>query len=708
MAVYTPPTETLPIFDNSVFPAADSTALTIANGRNYFLTYPVAQGEEIFPSNITLQSSVTDSTGSKGLATQVLSSTVTGTQWIYSGLNGYVSYAMSSLPLTLPTTVYSNLYVIFTGSGSGTLTIPISGFTTGTLLSIKNIASGTLNISTSSILFTATAVTTSLFNITSAKSISLYFNGTSWIQTTISDKVNELTVTGTLTTGSLSFTGAIQVDQLYQTATANPVELYASTTTSNIYLGGGNAAGPQHTTGPIIIGSDSTSTGGINIGTGTDLTTPALNTVNIGSATRGTIIKGTLTGDGGFTSASGNITTAGVGAISTTGTGSISTTSGSMSSGGIITGTSIVSPSYGPAADATDVSFCATQTGTINIGTAARTSSGKFINIGNGSGSTNQINIGVTTNTVSMAGVISTAIGTIAGKTAYFETPTNVIPATLDCTTVNSNVFMLFYSSSTPSNAITLNNIQDNQTLTFKNWSETSTPVTINFSTYGLYLYGTDNGTVSVASYSLPRGNSIVIQRISGKLYQINPNNNFPLGITSTTVSGTTSVSSPLISGTTSVTSPSLITTGSITLPTTTQTPSSTQLGYTNVITNAAAVGIGTGLSGTILTTGATLAIGIYMVNISLAETMNPNTTASSTTFAFTLTNTTLIGALSNNLYRLNCTGSSASTKYSFTFSVIAKVTVASGTVLLTGTNSASCNCSFDIGQAIMTFIKIA
>jgi len=54
MAVYTPPTEILPIFDNSVFPASDSTVLTISNGRNYFLTYPVAQGEEIFSDGLTL------------------------------------------------------------------------------------------------------------------------------------------------------------------------------------------------------------------------------------------------------------------------------------------------------------------------------------------------------------------------------------------------------------------------------------------------------------------------------------------------------------------------------------------------------------------------------------------------------------------------------------------------------------------------------
>jgi hypothetical protein len=61
----------------------------------------------------------------------------------------------------------------------------------------------------------------------------------------------------------------------------------------------------------------------------------------------------------------------------------------------------LTSPSYGPSADATDVSFCATQTGTINIGTATRTTVGKLINIGNGVNSTNTIEIGTHNDTLS-------------------------------------------------------------------------------------------------------------------------------------------------------------------------------------------------------------------------------------------------------------------------------------------------------------------
>lgn len=44
MASYLPPTEELPIFDNQVFDSNNSTALTYADAKKYFLTYPVAQG----------------------------------------------------------------------------------------------------------------------------------------------------------------------------------------------------------------------------------------------------------------------------------------------------------------------------------------------------------------------------------------------------------------------------------------------------------------------------------------------------------------------------------------------------------------------------------------------------------------------------------------------------------------------------------------
>ena len=567
MAVYTPPTETLPIFDNAVFPSSDSTTLTIATGKNYFLTYPVAQGSEIFPSNITLQSSLTDSTGSKGVSTQVLSSTGTGTQWVYSGLNGYSTYAMSSLPFTLPTTNFSNLYVLFTGSGNGTLTIPTSGFTTGTFLSIKNISSGTLNISTSTILFASSSVTTSLIALFSPYTISLYFNGSNWIQTTVSSKMNDLELTGTLTTANLIFTGALATDGITQTAGVSPVELYSTTTTKNIYFGGGLAT-PVHTTGPIIIGSDSTATGGINIGTGTNQTTPTVNTVNIGSGTYGTNIKGTLGITGSTTVESGSNITLTSGNVSCT-AGEIlaptvrnSANSGSISTAGILTGTSIVCPSYGPASNSTDVSFCALATGNINIGTGTRLTSGKAINIGNGATSTNQINIGVSTNTTSIQGVLLTASGTLAGKIASFAQDTlglTTASVTLDPATLNLTSTMHFFGSAVPAfNYIVGTGAVNGQTITFKHIG--SSPVTLQF-TNSITL----NTSITTTSTTiLTSGSSLNVIYNSG-WYQTNATTSLTLSstLTASTVTATTA------SASTSVTTPSLTSSAALSIGTT-------------------------------------------------------------------------------------------------------------------------------------------
>ena len=166
-------------FNPDFFQSSSTDSLTATTGKKIFLSYPTAQGSETFPSNITLLSTLTDTLGSKGLSGQVLSSTVSGTQWIYSGSSGYIAYNLSSLPITLPTTSYSNLYILFTGTvgSGGVMTIPITGFTAGTYLHIKNASSGTVNISTTLMLFTNATTTTSVFDISSSEIMSIYFNG---------------------------------------------------------------------------------------------------------------------------------------------------------------------------------------------------------------------------------------------------------------------------------------------------------------------------------------------------------------------------------------------------------------------------------------------------------------------------------------------------------------------------------------------------
>ena len=250
MAVYTPPTETLPIFDNSVFPSADGTALTISTGRNYFLTYPVAQGEEIFPSNITLQSSLTDSTGAKGTLGQVLSSTVSGIEWVNAGgITG-------NLDLPPP---YGLLTDTITESASHVAGTDINLY--GTTTDDDILIGSTLGIGH----HVRLCNTTSGASGASVHCANIGFDGVN---------INNAT-----------------------TPAAGIVKIANAQTTGALYLGGGSTAATR-TTGPIVIGSDSTATGGINIGTGTDLTVPTVNTLNIGKSSYTTNINGTVVPNG--------------------------------------------------------------------------------------------------------------------------------------------------------------------------------------------------------------------------------------------------------------------------------------------------------------------------------------------------------------------------------------------------------------------------
>jgi hypothetical protein len=352
MSVNTPPTENIPIFDPSVFPSASGTALTIASGSKYFLTYPVAQGSEIFPSNITLQSTLSDASGDVGTSGQILSSTGTGTNWINnpSG-NSYIEINTSTLPTTLPIPTTANTYVYITGSTSGTITIPTTGVTSGTLINFRNFTVVIINIAGSTYLPYSSISTTSAspYVLSAGCSATFYYNGSIWVQPNLDRTMLNLTVQNTCYTGALA-SDSINLDQNHSGTAVNvynsltdadlkiantlpsPYTVRIANTTSGpsggsvhcsnigfdssninnattpstgtIKLGNTQTSGPLYiaggstsatrTTGPIIIGSDSTASGGINIGTGTDQTVPTVNTVNIGSATYTTNVNGIL------------------------------------------------------------------------------------------------------------------------------------------------------------------------------------------------------------------------------------------------------------------------------------------------------------------------------------------------------------------------------------------------------------------------------
>jgi len=456
MAVYTPPTETLPIFDNSVFPSASGTALTIATGLDYFLSYPVAQGSEIFPSNITLQSTLTDSSGDVGTLGQVLTSTGTGTNWTNAGgITGN---------LDLP---------------------PPYGLLTDTITQSASHVSGTnINLygtsTDSDILIGSTLPapqTVRICNTTSGSS------------------------GGSVHCANIGIDGA-NINNA-TTPAAGTIKIGNSLTTGPLYIGCGSTTA-AHTTGPILIGSDSTATGGISIGTNSTTLPLTTNAINIGSGTYTTNILGTSTMSGFLTATAGIITTSlntplsssvlsigellthggsaaitplligiNIDATPTTGiqigglltniklegattatlgltasNGNITASNGniigqtvrnglntgSISQAGVLTGTSVIAPSYNASSNATDVGICTNQTsGFLNIGTGVRTTTGT-INIGTGAGANvNPINIGGAGSTTTVNGLIANngltmgnGYGITCGTTTYTPTSSQI------------------------------------------------------------------------------------------------------------------------------------------------------------------------------------------------------------------------------------------------------------------------------------------
>ena len=416
MSVNTPPTENIPIFDASIFPTASGTALTIASGSKYFLTYPVAQGSEIFPSNITLQSTLTDSSGDVGTAGQILSSTGTGTNWINpAGITG-------NLDLPPP---YGLLTDTITQSASHVSGSNINLYGTST---------------NSDILIGSTLPapqTVRICNTTSGSS------------------------GGSVHCSNIGFDGA-NINNA-TTPAAGTIKIGNSLTTGPLYIGCGSTTA-THTTGPILIGSDSTATGGISIGTNSTTLPLTANAINIGSGTYTTNILGTstmsglITASSGLTATSGNITASSGVVIAPTVRNGANT--GSISPGGIITGTSIIAPSYNASANADDVGICTNQTsGFLNIGTGARTTAGT-INIGTGSGAVvNPINIGGAGSSTLLTGVVNstnnlllnTGTPTTTGSTSTLSGKISVIvnSGSYTISLANFNKFVLFVNVGT-------------------------------------------------------------------------------------------------------------------------------------------------------------------------------------------------------------------------------------------------------------------
>jgi hypothetical protein len=130
----------------------------------------------------------------------------------------------------------SNLYILFSGTtnSGGIMTIPITGITNGTYIHVKNISTGTVNLSSSFIQFQSGVSSTGIIDLNVGESFQAYFNGANWVQSSITKKVANLTIEGTLTVG------AFGTDTLIQKAnhtTGEEINLYSTTTTGDIFIG---------------------------------------------------------------------------------------------------------------------------------------------------------------------------------------------------------------------------------------------------------------------------------------------------------------------------------------------------------------------------------------------------------------------------------------------------------------------------------------
>ncbi len=110
--------------------------------------------------------------------------------WINGLGNSYISYNTSSLPFTLALASNSNLFILFTGTtnSGGIMTIPTTGITNGTYIHVKNTSSGTVNLSSSFIQFQSAISSTGLIDLNAGESFQAYFNGSNWVQSSITKK----------------------------------------------------------------------------------------------------------------------------------------------------------------------------------------------------------------------------------------------------------------------------------------------------------------------------------------------------------------------------------------------------------------------------------------------------------------------------------------------------------------------------------------
>lgn len=266
MATADPPTETLPIFDTSVFPSASDT-LTIASLSSSFLRYPISQGSEAITGDLSVSGT----------------STLSGTTTINGGI-----FTQSSPQYKIDYPVNSGRFDFFANTAGGVSTrgskIDATGVHTISKFDTIDETAGTLAIGTS----TTRTGTINIGTGTSSKTINVGDAGGAAGATNISGLSCDIgggAATASVNIANNGFFGGI-VNIATQGSIAKSINLGSATgTTLNL--------GSTMTGGTINLKTAASSSGAINIGTGMTAGTIDIGqTANVASTTTTSIMNG--------------------------------------------------------------------------------------------------------------------------------------------------------------------------------------------------------------------------------------------------------------------------------------------------------------------------------------------------------------------------------------------------------------------------------
>jgi len=471
------------------------------------------------------------------------------------------------------------------------------------------------------------------------------------------------------------------------------ISLAPAQTTGALYIGA-NASTSTRTTGAINIGTTSAGVTPITIGT-TGQSTIALNGTSVTATTKllTPIIDCVTDATAGNTSLAigpsavvGNIV---IGAA--LGAGDISIATAQTSGGTVTIGSSnTVTTLNGTSVKATTklitpIIDCVTDASATNtslsIGPSAVNGNiviGAALGVGDVSIATAQasggtVTIGSSNTVTTLTGTLTTALGTIAGKTGQSDVDVVTLPQTLS-TSLNLDVSVTLFGGTTSGTYTIPSGLPSLQKINIKNWSTASQSIA--FTTNLFYSYTNSTG---VTGTTLPVNETLSIQLLSGKWFQFGPSNSF----------NSLSLLAPL------------------TLPTTVTTPSISQLGFTNSVSNSAIVSVAANTLTDLLTTGTNLPLGTLLVTFNVTVTFTPATNASSMAFSFNLSSgTSMIGVPANLVMTL--TGAPAKSTFTYTVPVTTTATSNNAEIQFRGTTPVGTTASIPIGSARISWIKIA